>query len=115
MDFAEGVGVNRYTVTNLHALLADNLLEDPRNAGRLRASPVAIGACTYVLSAIPQLLDLGAAIHDPFEQFLLLLVHIPYLQPFVDVNKRTPRDSGSDRRNFVAGSQHSNNMILSGN
>ena len=99
VDSAEDIGVNRYTIANLHALLSDNLLEDPRNAGRLRESPVAIGASTYVPTAIPQLieemftrlLDVGAAILDPFEQSFFLLVHISYLQPFVDVNKRTSR------------------------
>ncbi|HKT72434.1 MAG TPA: Fic family protein [Steroidobacteraceae bacterium] len=99
VDSAEEVGVNRYTVTNLHALLSDNLLEDPRNSGRLRKTPIAIGASTYIPTAIPQLieemfarlLELGAAIRDPFEQSFFLLVHIPYLQPFVDVNKRTSR------------------------
>lgn len=99
VESAEDIGVNRYTVTNLHALLADNLLADPRNAGRLRDTPVAIGSSTYVPTAIPQLiedmfarlLELGAAIRDPFEQSFFLLVHIPYLQPFIDVNKRTSR------------------------
>ena len=99
VESAEDIGVNRYTVSNLHALLADNLLEDPRNAGRLRETPVAIGASTYVPTAIPQLinemftrlLELGAAIRDPFEQSFFLLAHISYLQPFVDVNKRTSR------------------------
>jgi Fic/DOC family len=96
---AEEIGVNRYTVTNLHALLADNLLEDPRKTGRLRENPVAIGASTYIPTAIPQLieemfgrlLEIGGTIRDPFEQSFFLLVHISYLQPFVDVNKRTSR------------------------
>ena len=99
VESAEEVGVNRYTVTNLHALLADNLLDDPRNAGRIRETPIAIGASNYIPTAIPQLieelfarlLDVGAAIRDPFEQSFFLLVQIPYLQPFVDVNKRTSR------------------------
>jgi hypothetical protein len=99
VESAEEVGVNRYTVTNLHALLADNLLDDPHKAGRLRETPIAIGASTYIPTAIPQLieqlftrlLDVGAAIRDPFEQSFFLLVQIPYLQPFVDVNKRTSR------------------------
>ena len=99
VESAEEVGVNRYTVTNLHALLADNLLEDPRNAGRLRATPIGIGASTYIPTAIPQLiqesfsrlLEKGAAIADPFEQSFFLMVQLPYLQPFVDVNKRTSR------------------------
>jgi hypothetical protein len=52
-----------------------------------------------VPTAIPQLiaemfahlLNVGSSILDPFEQSFFLLVHIPYLQPFVDVNKRTSR------------------------
>lgn len=99
VDSAEEVGVNRFTITNLHALLSDNLLDDPQNAGRLRSTPIAIGATTYVPTAIPQLieemfarlLESGSAIRDPFEQSFFLMVHIPYLQPFVDVNKRTSR------------------------
>ncbi len=31
------------------------------------------------------------AILDPFEQSIFLLVHISYLQAFIDVNKRTAR------------------------
>lgn len=99
VESAEDVGVNRYTITNLHALLADNLLDDPRNAGRLRTTPIAIGASTYIPTAIPQLieelftqlLEKAAAIRDPFEQSFFLMVHLPYLQPFVDVSKRTSR------------------------
>jgi hypothetical protein len=109
---AEEIGVNRFTITNLHGLLADNLLDDPGNAGRLRTSPVAIGASTYVPTAIPQLIEemftrlieVGSAILDPFEQSFFLLVHIPYLQPFVDANKRTSRLSSNIpliRRNLV--------------
>jgi hypothetical protein len=99
VESAEGVDVNRYTVTNLHALLADNLLDDPRNAGRLRTTPIGIAASTYIPTAIPQLieesfqllLDKAAAVRDPFEQSFFLMVQLPYLQPFVDVNKRTSR------------------------
>jgi hypothetical protein len=99
VESAEEVGVNRYTITNLYALLAENLLDDPRNAGRLRETPIAIGASTYIPTAIPQLieecftllLDKAAVIRDPFEQSFFLLAQLPYLQPFVDVNKRTSR------------------------
>lgn len=99
VDSAEEIGVNRYTITNLHALLADNLLDQPTYAGRLRETPIGIGASTYIPTAIPQLiremfellLTKAAAILDPFEQSLFLMVHIPYLQPFVNVNKRTSR------------------------
>ncbi len=99
VESAEEIGVNRYTITNLHALLADNLLEDFRTAGRLRTTPIAIGGTTYLPTAIPQLieelftllLDKAAAIRDPFEQSFFLMAQLPYLQPFVDVNKRTSR------------------------
>lgn len=99
VDSAEDVDVNRYTITNLHALLADNLLEHPREAGRLRETPVAIAGSSYIPTAVPQLveemfsrlLDTAVAIVDPFEQAFFLLVHVPYLQPFIDVNKRTSR------------------------
>ena len=37
------------------------------------------------------LVQKAAAITDPFEQSFFLLVHIPYLQAFEDVNKRTSR------------------------
>src|ERR1700719_2119449 len=40
VDSAEEIGVNRYTITNLHALLADNLLDQPAYAGRLRETPI---------------------------------------------------------------------------
>jgi Fic family protein len=99
VESADEIGVNRYTITNLHALLADNLLEDSRSAGRLRATSVAIGGTTYLPTAIPQLieelftllLDEAATIRDPFEQSFFLMAQLPYLQPFVDVNKRTSR------------------------
>ncbi len=99
VDSAEEIGVNRYTITNLHALLADNLLDQPAYAGRLRETPIGISASTYIPTAIPQLiremfelsLTKAAAIRDPFEQSLFLMVQLPYLQPFVDVNKRTSR------------------------
>lgn len=96
---ATEIGVNRFTILNLHALLADNLLDDSRQAGRLRATPIAIGASTYLPLETPQLieelftllLEKASAIRDAFEQSFFLMVHLPYLQPFVDVNKRTSR------------------------
>ena len=99
VDSSQEIGMNRYTVQNLHALLADNLLDDPADAGRLREVPVGIGGSTYNPIAIPQVIDellsevLNKAtdIDDPFEQSFFVMVHIPYLQPFVDVNKRTSR------------------------
>ena len=99
LDEAEQVGFNRYTILNLHALLAENLLPDPGAGGRLRTAGVQIGGSSYHPLEVPQLidecfgqvLDKAAAIPDPFEQAFFALVHFPYLQPFLDVNKRVSR------------------------
>jgi fido (protein-threonine AMPylation protein) len=99
VDSADHIDVNRHTVLTLHALLAEGLLKDERAIGRLRQAPVSIGGSGYRPIALPQvidecfqmILDKGAAIEDPFEQSFFLMVHLPYLQPFLDVNKRTSR------------------------
>lgn len=99
VESAEEVGFNRYTVLNLHATLSDNLLPDPEACGRLRQLAVGIGGSVYTPLATPQLLDeyfqrfldTAASITDPFEQSFFSLVHLSYLQPFEDVNKRVAR------------------------
>jgi hypothetical protein len=99
VEQAAEVGFNRYTILNLHGLLSDNLLADPRACGRLRAIPVAIAGTIYHPLEVPQLidecfqqiLDTATAIADPFEQAFFIMVHLPYLQPFEDVNKRVSR------------------------
>ncbi len=99
VDQAEEIGFNRYTLQNLHALLAQNLLPDAAAEGRLRRIEVAISGTVFHPLAIPQqieeCLDLflakAQAIADPFEQAFFAMVHIPYLQPFEDVNKRVSR------------------------
>lgn len=99
VEQASEIGFNRYTILNLHALLSDNLLADPRACGRLRAIPVAIAGTSYHPLEVPQLieecfqqiLDTATAIADPFEQAFFVMVQLPYLQPFEDVNKRVSR------------------------
>ncbi len=99
VDGAEEIGFNRHTILNLHGLLANNLLSDPDAAGRLRHNPVGIGGSVFHPLEVPQLieecfeqvLDTASAITDPFEQSFFVLVHLPYLQPFDDVNKRVSR------------------------
>src|ERR1700721_3325082 len=99
VNSAEEIGVNRFTICNLHSLLAQNLLDPPQDAGRVRTIAVGVTGTMYIPTAIPQvieemfaqLLAKAAAIRDPFEQALFLMVQLPYLQPFVDVNKRTSR------------------------
>ena len=85
-------GFNNYTVLNLHALLADNLL-DARACGRLRIVPVGIAKTVYHPLEVPQLieecfrqfLDTAEAIQDPFEQAFFAMVHLPY-QPAPSVD-----------------------------
>ncbi|MGH7796049.1 MAG: Fic family protein, partial [Candidatus Binatia bacterium] len=99
VEQADEIGFNRYTILNLHALLSDNLLPDPRASGRLRAIAVGIDGSTYHPLEVPplieecfqQILDTATAIADPFEQAFFAMVHLPYLQPFEDVNKRVSR------------------------
>lgn len=96
---ATEIAFDRRTILNLHALLADNLLPDPAAAGRLRTKGVGItGSVFHPLAGPPQIeeafaqvLASASAIRDPFEQALFMMVQIPYLQPFDDVNKRVSR------------------------
>jgi Fic family protein len=96
---AEEIDFNRHTVLNLHALLANNLLAEPESAGRLRHIAVGIQKSTFHPLEVPQLIEecfeqilaTTAAIRNPFEQSFFLMVQLPYLQPFDDVNKRVAR------------------------
>ncbi len=93
------IGFNRYTLLNLHAALADGLLEDPQAPGRLRRGRVGIGGAVFHPLEVPQrieerfdrVLATAGRIEDPFEQALFAMVQLPYLQPFDDVNKRVSR------------------------
>jgi Fic family protein len=99
VDSADEIGFNRYTVLNLHGLLAVNLLSNPRAAGRLRHIAVGISQSTFLPLEAPQVIEecfdqilhTASAIADPFEQSFFTMVHLPYLQPFEDVNKRVSR------------------------
>ncbi len=98
VESAENIRINRYTILNIHALLSDELLEDSAS-GSLRLIPVGIGGSVYLPLAVPQLIsecfqqivETASAIKDPLEQAFFLMVHLPYLQPFEDVNKRVSR------------------------
>lgn len=90
---------NRYTLMNLHSALAENLLPNPADEGRIRRHAVDIGKSVYrplsapqqIEDALTSLLSKATDIRDPFEQSFFMMVHLPYLQPFADVNKRTSR------------------------
>ncbi len=96
---AEHMAVNAETIIFLHAYLSDGLMRDPMACGKLRDRAVEIGGSVYRPMALPQsieeffgiVLQMAAEIEDPFEQSFFLMVHLPYLQPFEDVNKRVSR------------------------
>lgn len=95
----DDINIDYRTIYNIHYLLSKLLIHDKKCRGSLRKIPVGIGESTYIPHANPHVIEecfhliiqKAAAICDPFEQSFFLMVHLPYLQPFVDVNKRTSR------------------------
>ena len=93
------IGFNRYTICNLHALLSENLLSDPQACGRVRSKGVGITGTVFQPLHGPQVIDecfeqvlhTADAVEDVFEKAFFVMVHLPYLQPFEDVNKRVSR------------------------
>lgn len=99
LESASEADFDRRTILNLHALLTADLLTDPAAEGVLRSDPVGIGRSSYLPPAIPALIETlfdtilakAREIRDPFEQAFFAMVHLPYLQPFIDGNKRVSR------------------------
>jgi hypothetical protein len=99
VDEPEQLGFNRYTILNLHAVLADGLLKNHQSEGALRHTPVGISGTVYHPTNNPALIEecfdiilkKASAIKDPIECSFFVMVHMPYLQPFEDANKRMSR------------------------
>lgn len=99
VEMAGELKFGRSIILNLHALLSENLLGDPSAEGRLRQHPVGITGSVYEPLQDPhqleelfdRILKKADRISDPFEQAFFSLVHFPYLQPFLDANKRVSR------------------------
>ena len=99
VDNIDHIDFTPSAVRAIHAALSENLLGDPADEGRERDREVNVAGTVYVPTSIPHvireafvlLLQKAAAIPDPFEQAFFVMVHLPYLQPFADVNKRTSR------------------------
>lgn len=102
VEKAESIEINPTEICTLHYLLADGLVL-PKYAGQLREEGVRISSSTYqplenpqhLKSRLENICKKAAVINDPFEQSIFLLIHIAYLQPFIDVNKRTSRLSAN--------------------
>jgi hypothetical protein len=99
IDGVDEIGFDAFTFKNLHAVLSQDLMPDSQASGRLRRRTVEISGTVFHPAALPQviedcfeqLLNKATAIQDPFEQAFFLMVQLPYLQPFEDVNKRVSR------------------------
>lgn len=95
----EDVQITPHDIRSVHAILSNGLLTNPMRQGAMRATQVRIQGSAYIPPTIPMevkrlfglVLEKAAAIVDPYEQSLFLLVHLPYLQPFDDCNKRVAR------------------------
>ena len=99
VENADLINMDEYTIFTLHANLSYNLLPNAFDSGRLRQRPVEISGTTYMPMAIPDQIQLAfskmlkkaSEILDPYEQSFFIMVQLPYLQPFIDVNKRVAR------------------------
>ncbi|MBK8057390.1 MAG: Fic family protein [Gemmatimonadetes bacterium] len=93
------LGLDRGSLCNLHAALAENLLPDPSDEGRLRwrgvllpgTSLVPLARESEIAERLDLLLDRVRAIPDPFEQAFFLLLQLPYLHPFFALNEAVAR------------------------
>lgn len=99
LDHVATLKIDWLTLRDLHALLSDGLLDDPADSGRIRRRAVVITHSSYrpldneysLREAVDVLL---AAVDDepePFNQSLMLMTGVAYLQAFADCNKRTGR------------------------
>jgi Fic family protein len=94
----DDVTISRPDFFDIHSLLANGLLP-ALSLGRLRQTNVGITRSSYrpldnpyeIEEEFDILVEKAASIGDPFEQSFFVLVHVPYLQAFEDVNKRTSR------------------------
>lgn len=90
--------ISETTILTLHYLLSDSLVA-PQYSGKVRDDGVRINGSVYIplensihLNRIlKKICDKAELIHNPYEQSIFLLIHLAYLQAFVDVNKRTSR------------------------
>lgn len=98
VDHSSENKIDTQSIFTIHFLLSDGLI-DNLYCGNIRAEGVRISGSSYIPLENPNRLKeqlqkiIGKAndIQDPFEKSFFLLVHISYLQAFIDVNKRTAR------------------------
>ena len=99
VDNLDTIKIAQPDLFNLHTLLSKGLLYDQAMSGSLRGMAMDLSYSNYkplkdviaIEEEFENILQKAAEINDPFEQSFFLLVHSPYLQGFIDVNKRTSR------------------------
>jgi Fic family protein len=99
VEAAPEQGISAPVIRNLHGVLMQGLLDDPAAPGAIRRRLVKIADSVYqppqVPSFLAEMLDAviakARAIHNPLEGAFFLWIHVAYLQPFEDGNKRTSR------------------------
>jgi Fic family protein len=85
-------------IISAHCIIADGLIQ-PEEAGQIRETGVRIALSTYIplegkqrlTTQLNRIVSKARQIQEPYEQSFFLLVHLSYLQAFIDVNKRTAR------------------------
>lgn len=102
VENAARLEINFDIICTLHYLLSEGLVSS-QYAGKIRDHSVRIGQSTYIpledivrlSKQLTRICSIANQINNPHEQSLFLLIHIAYLQPFTDVNKRTSRLSAN--------------------
>jgi hypothetical protein len=85
-------------ITSAHCIIADGLIQ-AEDAGQIRNTGVRIALSSYIplegkqrlTTQLNCIVSKARQIQNPYEQSFFLLVHLSYLQAFIDVNKRTAR------------------------
>lgn len=99
IDQIDTSGFSLYPLLNLHSALAENLLANPADEGRIRQQAVdlpysryrPLASSTRLAEQLALLLNKASQIQDPFEQSLFMLVQLAYLQAFADLNQPLAR------------------------
>jgi fido (protein-threonine AMPylation protein)/DNA-binding transcriptional ArsR family regulator len=99
VDSVPQFGLTPALIRNLHSILMRDLLPDAASLGSIRTKIVNISDSTYIPLQVPtileelfnEIIDKACQIKNPVESSFFLWVHLAYLQPFEDGNKRTSR------------------------
>lgn len=99
VDAVPEYGITEPVVRNVQAVLMQGLLAHPDALGQVRRQVVNIADSVYLPLQVPQLLaerlnqviEKVRLIKNPIEAAFFLWIHLAYLQPFEDGNKRTSR------------------------